>query len=151
MAGPSYEDRVFEDYVLGEGVESIGRTVDQGDISSFAGLTLDLHPAHLDDVYATQKYGGRLAHGMLTFSLVTGLTVEYNLRAISYGYDKVRFPNPVFAGDTLRATSEVVELREHRKPAIGLVVKAYQAHKQDGSLVFVCHHTLAVERRGAQT
>jgi acyl dehydratase len=138
-------DRIFSDYQMGERFEGIARTIDQSDINAFAGLTLDLHPAHLDDEFAKPRYGGRLAHGMLTFSLVTGLTVDYNLRAISYGYDQVRFPGPVHAGDTLRAVAEVIELRDAKSPDHGLVVKQYTGSVA-GSTVFVCQHTLAVER-----
>lgn len=146
MPGWSYCERYFDDYAVGERAEGPRKTIDQADISQFAGLTWDFHPAHVDDVFAVDRYGGRIAHGMLTFAVVTGLTVEYNLRAISYGYERVRFPRPVRAGDTLGATAEVVELREHRRPELGLVVKAYTGANQDGDVVFVCQHLLAVDR-----
>lgn len=147
MPGWTYIERFFEDYELGEREPERRRTIDQSDISQFAGLTQDFHPAHVDRVYADPRYGGRLVHGMLTFSLVTGLNVEYNLRAISYGYDKVRFPNAVRAGDTVVASAEVVTLAPHRKPNIGLVTKQYTGKNQDGQVVFSCLHTLAVDRR----
>ncbi|QKJ88651.1 MaoC family dehydratase [Paramixta manurensis] len=149
MPGWSYAERYFEDYQLGEREPERRRTLDQADISQFAGLTLDFHPAHIDSTYADPRYGGRLVHGMLTFSLVTGLNVEYNLLAISYGYEKVRFPNPLRAGDTLIASAEVVALTPHRKPHIGLVTKQYTGKNQHGEVVFSCQHILAVERRGA--
>ncbi|MGW3809293.1 MaoC family dehydratase [Micromonospora sp. NPDC005113] len=141
-------DRLFGAYEVGERFTSMGRTIDQSDVNAFAGLTLDLHPAHLDAEFADPRYGGRLAHGMLTFSVVTGLLVEYNLRAISYGYDKVRFPGPVRSGDTVRATSEVVELRDAKSPIHGLVVKQYLGYVGDAT-VFSCLHILAVERGDA--
>jgi len=133
--------------VLGECDVERRRTVDQADVNMFAGLTLDFHPAHVDHTYAEARYGGRLVHGMLTFSLVTGLNVEYNMRAISYGYEKVRFPAPVRSGDTLVARAEVVDLKPHRKPEIGLVTKRYTGLNQNGVVVFSCLHTLAVDRR----
>lgn len=147
MPGWQTVERYFEDYALGEQEGERRRTVDQGDISQFAGLTLDFHPAHTDATYADPRYGGRLVHGMLTFALVTGLNVEYNLRAISYGYEKVRFPAPVRAGDTIIARSEVIELTPHKRPEIGLVTKRYIATNQDGAVVFGCLHVLAVDRR----
>jgi acyl dehydratase len=147
MPGSQNCERYFEDYQIGEREPERRRTVDQADISQFAGLTLDFHPAHIDRMYADERYGGRLAHGMLTFSLVTGLNVEYNLLAISYGYEKVRFPKPVLAGDTVVAQSEVVDLQPHRRPAIGLVTKRYTGVNQRGETVFSCLHTLAVDRR----
>jgi acyl dehydratase len=147
MPGWQTIERYFEDYVLGERDVERRRTVDQADVNMFAGLTLDFHPAHVDHTYAEARYGGRLVHGMLTFSLVTGLNVEYNMRAISYGYEKVRFPAPVRSGDTLIAQAEVVDLKPHRKPEIGLVTKRYTGLNQDGVVVFSCLHTLAVDRR----
>src|SRR3712207_541985 len=138
MPGISTVDRYFDSYSVGERFESMGRTIDQGDITQFAGLTLDYHPAHVDATFAEKAYGGRIAHGMLTFALVTGLTVEYNLAAISYGYDRVRFPAPVAAGQTLVATSEVVGLRDARNPDYGLVVKRYEGMVDGDVLVFVC-------------
>lgn len=147
MPGWQTVERYFEDYVVGEQDVERRRTVDQADINQFAGLTLDFHPAHIDETYAAPRYGGRLVHGMLTFSLVTGLNVEYNLRAISYGYDQVRFPGAVHAGDTIIARSEVVELKPHRRGTIGLVVKRYTATNQNGDVVFSCLHTLAVDCR----
>jgi len=150
MPGWLYIERYFEEYVIGEREPDRRRTVDQSDVNQFAGLTLDFHPAHVDRTYADSRYGGRLVHGMLTFALVTGLNVEYNLKAISYGYEKVRFPAPVRAGDTLVACAEVIDLQPHRKPEIGLVTKKYTGLNQDGVVVFSCHHILAVDRKPEQ-
>jgi len=148
MPGWKTVDRYFEDYVTGERWESSRKTIDQSDITTFAALTLDFHPAHVDATYAEPRYGRRIAHGLLTFAVVTGLTTEYNLRAMSYGYERVRFPAAVYAGDTIYATSEVIDLREHRRPEIGLVVKQYTGFNQDAAVVLACHHILAVDRRG---
>lgn len=142
--------RDFSEYRVGERWECGSKTVDQCDINLFAGLTLDFHPAHLDAVYADSRFGGRIAHGMLTFSIVTGLTVEYNEYATSYGYDRVRFPTTVHAGDTISATAEVVELREHKSGRLGLVVKQYQGTNQRGETVLSCQHILAVDRKAPE-
>jgi acyl dehydratase len=147
MPGWQTGERFFEDYEIGERDVERRRTIDQADINLFAGLTLDFHPAHIDRTFADARYGGRLVHGVLTFALVTGLNVEYNMRAISYGYEKMRFPGPLRAGDTLVARAEVVDLKPHRKPEIGLVTKQYTGLNQDGATVFSCLHILAVDRR----
>jgi len=147
MPGWQTVERFFEEYVLGEREVERRRTIDQADVNLFAGLTLDFHPAHIDRTFADARYGGRLVHGVLTFALVTGLNVEYNMRAISYGYEKMRFPAPLRAGDTLVASAEVVELKPHRRPEIGLVTKQYTGLNQDGATVFSCLHILAVDRR----
>ena len=147
MPGWQTIERFFEDYVLGERDVERRRTIDQADINLFAGLTLDFHPAHIDRTLADERYGGRLVHGVLTFALVTGLNVEYNMRAISYGYEKMRFPAPMRSGDTLIARAEVVDLKPHRKPNLGLVTKQYTGLNQDGATVFSCLHILAVDRK----
>jgi acyl dehydratase len=148
MPGWTLVERRFEDYVLGEIDVDRSRTIDQSDVSQFAGLTLDFHPAHTDEMFASERYGGRIAHGVLTFALVTGLCVEYNMLAISYGYDRLRFPQPVRPGDTVIANSEVVDLAEHRRPEIGLVTKQYTGRNQHGDVVMSCRHILAVDRAG---
>lgn len=144
---PALFDRYFEEYAVGEQGPPAGTVIAAEDIATFAGLTGDRHPAHTDADFATPRFGGVIAHGVLTFGVVVGLTVEYNRRAVAYGYDRIRFPHPVVAGDRVTATSEVVELRDHRNPRIGLVTKRYTGVNQDGATVLVCQHILAVDRR----
>ncbi|WP_084727934.1 aldehyde dehydrogenase family protein [Rhodococcoides yunnanense] len=140
-------DRYFEEYQVGEIAESGTRTITAEDIDTFAHLTGDHHPAHTDADFATPLFGGVIAHGVLTFGVVVGLTVEYNRRAVAYGYDRIRFPRPVSAGTTIRARSEVVELSEHRRRDIGLVTKQYTGFDASGATVLACRHTIAVDRR----
>lgn len=147
MTEQQLTERFFEDYALDEAGGGRARTIDQSDITTFAGLTMDFHPAHVNRAFAEERFGGRLAHGALTFGVVVGLTVEYNPRAVAYGYDRIRFPTAVFAGDTVTATSVVIELAEHRNPRIGLVTKRYTGVNQRGETVLACRHVLAVDRR----
>ncbi|MGW5753655.1 MaoC family dehydratase [Nocardia rhamnosiphila] len=146
MTTPDFRDRYFEEYVLGETATGGTRIIDTADITRFADLTGDHHPAHTDPGYAAPKFGSVIAHGVLTFGVVVGLTVEYNGRAVAYGYDRIRFPRPVLPGDTVRAAAEVVDLAEHRNPRIGLVTKQYTGVNQRGETVLVCKHVLAVDR-----
>ncbi|MEU4841221.1 MaoC family dehydratase [Nocardia testacea] len=146
MTTPGFRDRYFEEYVLGETANGGTRVIETADIARFADLTGDHHPAHTDPGYAEPKFGSVIAHGVLTFGVVVGLTVEYNGRAVAYGYDRIRFPRPVLPGDTVRATAEVVDLAEHRNPGIGLVTKQYTGVNQRGDTVLVCKHVLAVDR-----
>lgn len=107
----SYEKKRFEDFRVGDRAE-FSKTISQGDLDAFAALSGDRYPLHVDEAYArTTRYGRRVAHGMLTASLLStanglllgtpgGITVEQT----------VRFLRPVFVGDTITATSEVVEL-----------------------------------------
>lgn len=140
--------RWFEDYVIGETQAVRSALISAGDIQTFADITHDDHPAHTDSEFADRNFGGILAHGALTFGVVVGLTVERNPRAVAYGYDRIRFPARVLAGDTVTASSEVVDIAPHaRNPAIGLVTKQYTGVNQDGRTVLVCRHILAVHRR----
>jgi acyl dehydratase len=65
---------------------------------------------------ATQPFGKRMAHGTLILSVGIGMTAgEINPDAMSYGYEKVRFIKPVFIGDTITVTSEIIGSRDHPK------------------------------------
>ncbi|GAA1942578.1 MaoC family dehydratase [Nocardioides hwasunensis] len=143
-----FADRWFDEYAVGQAEPGGSAVVGADDIADFARISHDDHPAHTDPGFAEPRFGGLLAHGVLTFSVVVGLTMEPNRRAVAYGYDRIRFPGPVLAGDTITATSEVVEVAAHpRNPAIGLVTKAYTGTNQDGRTVVVCRHVLAVDVR----
>jgi acyl dehydratase len=148
MTGTAKHERWFEDYAIGQ-VEAGGSAViTASDIADFARLSHDDHPAHTDAEFATERFGGLLAHGVLSFAVVVGLTMEPNPRLVAYGYDRIRFPAPVLAGDTVVATAEVVDVGPHaRNPGIGLVTKAYTGANQHGRTVLVCRHIVAVERR----
>ena len=90
----------FEDYEIGSVRESIGRTITETDIVIHAGQTGDFFPHHMDAEFAkTTEFGRRIAHGTLTFSVAVGMTANLiNPAAFSYGYDRLRFINPVFIG-----------------------------------------------------
>src|SRR5579863_4630404 len=99
------KERYFEDFEIGENRRTLGRTITEADIVAHAGQTGDFFPHHLDAVWcATQDFKRRMAHGTLVFSVGVGMTASaINPRAMSYGYDRLRFIKPVFIGDTIRA------------------------------------------------
>ena len=94
----------FEDYRVGDVRQSGGRTITEADIVIHAGHSGDFFPHHMDAEFCRgQPFGQRLAHGTMTFAIGIGLTAtQINPHAMTYGYERLRFPNPVFAGDTLR-------------------------------------------------
>src|ERR1700721_2028217 len=98
------KERYFEDFEIGENRRTLGRTMTEADIVAHAGQTGDFFPHHLDAVWcATQDFKRRMAHGTLIFSVGVGMTAStINPRAMSYGYDRLRFVKPVFIGDTTR-------------------------------------------------
>ncbi|WP_191060927.1 MaoC family dehydratase [Geminicoccus harenae] len=145
-------EQYFEDYEIGFARRSFGRTVTESDIVLHAGQTGDHFPHHMDAEWcATQEFGQRIAHGTLVFSLGVGLTAStINPRAMSYGYDRLRFIRPVFIGDTITATARITEKRDHpRRTSHGIVVEALEVTNQQGQPVLVCEHLYLVERKAA--
>jgi len=102
MEHPQY----FEDYAVGDSRRTLGRTITETDIVVHAGHSGDFFPHHMDAEFCrTQPFGQRIAHGTMTFAIGIGLTAtQINPHAMTYGYERLRFPNPVFAGDTIRTT-----------------------------------------------
>ena len=106
-----YGVKRFEDFRVGDAAE-LSRTIGEADVLLFAAVSGDQYPLHLDEEYAkTTRFGRRVAHGMLTASLLSatnglllqrpgGISVEHTLR----------FLRPVFIGDTITARSEVTEI-----------------------------------------
>lgn len=143
-------EQFFEDYVIGSTRTSFGRTITETDIVMHAGQTGDFFPHHMDAAWcATQDFGQRIAHGTLVFSVGIGQTAtEINPRAMSYGYDQLRFIKPVFIGDTLVTQTEIVEKRPHPKRAgHGIVAEQVTIRNQSGQAVLACQHLYLVERR----
>jgi len=144
-------EQFFEDYVQGAARHSFGRTITEADIVFHAGHTGDFFPHHMDAEWcATQPFGVRIAHGTMTFAIGIGLTAtQINPRAFTYGYERLRFPAPVHAGDTIRTTVTVGALEgDPKRPAHGRVTEICETVNQSGKTVMYCEHILLVERRG---
>ncbi|HZD88081.1 MAG TPA: MaoC family dehydratase [Gaiellaceae bacterium] len=101
-----------------------GRTVLEADNVWFTLLTMNTNPIHFDAEYAAETEWQRpLVDSTFTLALVTGLSVEdVSERGVNLGWREVRLPSPVFAGDTIRAETEVLGKREsHSRPGFGIV------------------------------
>lgn len=145
-------EQFFEDYATGARRETSGRTITEADVVLHAGQTGDFYPHHMDAEWCkTQPFGQRIAHGTLVFSVAVGMTAgEINPRAMSYGYDRLRFIKPVFIGDTIRVQVSVKEKRDDpKRPAFGIVSEFVEVRNQHDETVLVCEHLLLVERRPA--
>jgi 3-hydroxybutyryl-CoA dehydratase len=141
----------FEDFQVDSVFETRGRTITEADIVNFAGLSGDFIELHTNEEYARQTpFGRRIAHGALVFSISTGLTTQMNLVNDTvlafYGIDKLRFTNPVFAGDTLRVTKRVTELRA-KDEGRGVVTFETSVVNQKGEPVIVYTDKLLVKRK----
>lgn len=145
-------ERAFEDYVVGDQIITGGRTVDTADINLFAGLTGDMYPLHVNAMYAEgTRFGGRIAHGPLTFSIAVGLV------ALSGWYGNciealiecrtMRAMAPVRSGDTLRVRASVLEVEEHKSPKYGVLHVDYDVINQEDTSVMNFHWVMLARRR----
>jgi acyl dehydratase len=146
--------RFFEEWSVGDRMEhEIRRTVTETDNLLFSTMTHNPQPLHLDAEFAREsEFGQILVNGTFTFALMVGLSVgdtTLGTLVANLGYDKLVMPKPVFIGDTMRATSEVAELKESKsRPNAGIVTFAHELINQRGEVVCRCLRTALVKRRG---
>ncbi|MFV0358636.1 MaoC family dehydratase [Tropicimonas sp.] len=146
-------ERFFEDYEIGEARRTLARTITETDIVFHAGHSGDYFPHHMDAEFCkTQPFGERIAHGTMTFAIGIGLTAtEINPRAFTYGYERLRFPRPVRAGDTIRSTVTIGRKADDpKRPAFGQVVEIVETTNQRDETVMYCEHILLAERRSPE-
>ncbi|MCM8556224.1 MaoC family dehydratase [Sphingomicrobium sediminis] len=128
--------RFFDQWSMGDVIaHPITRTVTETDNLLITTLTHNPQPLHLDhEAAADTEFGKPLVNSCFTFSLAVGISVaETTLGTLvaNLGYDEVKFPKPVFVGDTLRIESEVVALRESKsRPTAGIVTWEHRAINQ---------------------
>ncbi len=145
----------FEEFETGATTTSRGRTITEADIVSFAGLTGDYMELHTNEEFAkTTKYGRRIAHGALVFSISMGLATRMNLLDDTLlalaGIDKLRFVAPVFIGDTIHLEKKVME-RKEMGAEMGAVTFESRVVNQRGELVAVYLDKLVLKRRPLQS
>ena len=145
-------DLFFEDYEIGTVRRTTGRTITEADIVLHAGQTGDFFPHHMDKEWcATQPFGRRIAHGTLVLSVAVGMTAgSINPRAMSYGYDRIRFVKPVFIDDTIVVHAEIVAKDDHVKAPerLGRVDERVTVKNQHDEVVLSLVHLYVVEKRG---
>jgi itaconyl-CoA hydratase len=132
--------RTFEELEVGAVYRSrFGRTVLEADNTWFTLLTLNTNPIHFDAEYAaTTEWRQPLADSTFTLALVTGLSVaDVSELGVNLGWCEVRLPAPVFAGDTLRAETEVLAKRESKsRPGSGIVtVRTRGLNQRDETVI----------------
>jgi len=143
---------LFEDFPVGTVCITGGRTIDLGDISLFAGLTGDHYPLHTDEQYAAAtQFGGRIAHGPLTFSIAVGLVALSGflgeaivaLREVA----SIRALKPVRPGDTVHVRVEVAAAEPARRPDQGTLSLDYQVINQHDETVMTVRMVMLAKRR----
>jgi itaconyl-CoA hydratase len=124
-----------------------GRTVLEADNVWFTLLTLNTNPIHFDAEYAaTTEWKRPLVDSTFTLALVTGLSVvDVSERGVNLGWREVRLPGPVFAGDTLRAETEILAKRESKsRPGQGIVTVRTRGLNQRGEVVIEFERSIMV-------
>jgi acyl dehydratase len=144
----------FEEFQVGQTFRhAIRRTVTEADNVFFSALTHNPAPLHLDEEYCrTQtEFGQRIVNSAFTLGLMVGVSIgdtTLGTTVANLGWDEVRFPKPVFHGDTLRCESEVAELRESRsRPHNGIVIFIHRAYNQHDVLVAICKRSALMLRK----
>lgn len=145
--------RCFDDWQVGDRIEhEIRRTVTETDNLLFSVMTHNPQPLHIDvEAARASEFGQILVNGTFTFALMIGLTISdttLGTLVANLGYDKLVMPKPVFIGDTMRASTEIAELRESRsRPNAGIVVFAHELINQRDEVVCRCLRTALINRR----
>ncbi|MGH8641850.1 MAG: MaoC family dehydratase [Burkholderiales bacterium] len=145
--------RYLEDFKIGDVYEHRpGRTISEADNTWFTLLSMNKNPLHFDAAYAAKtEFGRPLVDSCLTLSIVTGMSVsDVSQKAdANLGWDKVRLTAPVFAGDTIYAESEVLEVRESKsRPTQGIVTVRTTGKKADGTAFMSFERSILVPKRG---
>jgi itaconyl-CoA hydratase len=145
--------RYLEDFTVGDVYEHRpGKTVTEYDNHLFTLLTLNTHPLHFDAEYGKlTEWGRNLVVSPYTLSLLIGMSVsDLSQKTIAnLGMDEVKFTAPVFAGDTLYAESEVLEVRPSQsRPGQGIVTVRTTGRNQDDVVVCTFKRSMLIPAKG---
>ena len=142
--------RAYEDIEVGAVYKSrFGRTVLDADNVWFTLLTLNTNPIHFDAEYAAKtEWKKPLVDSTFTLALVTGLSVgDVSERGVNLGWREVRLPAPVYAGDTIRAETEVLAKRESKsRPGFGIVTVRTRGLNQRDEVVIEFERSIMMPR-----
>jgi acyl dehydratase len=153
MPMPHVWGRYFDDYTVGELIEHWpGRTIREADDTWFTLLTMNTNPIHFDDHFASQSQHGKcLVNGTLVFSIVVGMSVrDISQTAIAnLEYEFVRHLGPTFHGDTLYASSEILEKTESSKGDRGVLYVETRGRNQRDEVILTLRRRVLLPRRPA--
>ncbi|HNP36316.1 MAG TPA: MaoC family dehydratase [Woeseiaceae bacterium] len=145
----------FEQFKVGQVFDHpIRRTVTETDNVLMTTMTHNPAALHLDaEAMKNSEFGKVLVNSCLTLSFMVGISVNdttHGTTVANLGWDEVRFPKPVFLGDTLHIQSEVLEMRESKsRPDNGIVVFAHRAYNQHDELVAHCKRSALMLKKPA--
>ncbi|MGB9668941.1 MAG: MaoC/PaaZ C-terminal domain-containing protein [Anaerolineales bacterium] len=130
----------FEEFIVGKKFISVGRTVTEHDIVTFAGISGDFNQIHTDAEFSKMTpYGQRIAHGVLGLSIATGLVMRTGLlegTVLAFReIDQWKFTKPIFIGDTIHVELEVIETKPLAKLGGGSITIAVKVLNQNEEIV----------------
>lgn len=147
--------RYFDEWQVGDRIaHAVTRTVTETDNLLISALTHNVQPLHLDaEAAKASEFGRILVNSCFTFSLTVGISVgdtTLGTLVANLGFDEVKFPKPVFTGDTLRIESEVLSLRDsNSRPTAGIVTWEHRALNQRDELVCTMKRSALLQRSPA--
>jgi len=146
----------FDDFEVGRLYEhTLRRTVTEMDNMLFSNMTLNPQPLHIDRHFCEEEteWGQPLMNSLFTLGLMIGMSVNdltVGTTIANLGMTEVKFPNPLFQGDTVRSTTEIIGKRESKsRPDAGILEFLHKAYKQDGKLVAECRRSAFMKKRPA--
>src|ERR1700738_4416696 len=145
----------FEDFKVGQECKHpLTRTVTEMDNTMFSLLTLNPQPLHIDAHFAAStEFGQRIFNSLYTLGIMIGMTVydtTLGTTVANLGMTDVRFPKPVFHGDTLHATTKVISLRDSKSRTQARIVEfEHHALNQNGEIVGTCRRMALMHRKPA--
>ena len=145
----------FEEMEVGRLIRSeIRRTVTETDNILFSTLTHNPQPLHIDREFSAKtEFGQPLMNSLFTLGLMIGIAVNdttVGTIIANLGMTEVKFPKPLFQGDTVSVTTEVMARRESKsRPDAGIVEFEHKAFKQTGEMVAICRRQVFVRRKPA--
>lgn len=146
----------FDELEVGQKFDHpIRRTVTETDNVLFTAMTHNPALLHLDEEYMKgTDFGQRIVNSAFTLGLMVGISVgdtTLGTAVANLGWDEVRFPKPLFHGDTVNVTTEVIELRDSKsRPEAGIVTFLHKAFNQHGDLVATCKRSGLQHRKPAK-
>ncbi len=148
---PGWEGRFLEDFEVGDIYRCrLGRTITESDNIQFTLLTNNTNQLHFNTHYASRtSFGKPLVNSALTLSVVAGLGVaDVSENGFALGWEYIKLPNPVFAGDTLYSESEVLGVRESKtRPHQGVVKLRTRGINQNGKIVIEYERSVMVWKK----
>ena len=143
----------YDEFFIGQEFQHAWtRTVTETDNVLFTSMTMNVQPLHLDAEFAAQtEFGRRLVNSIFTLGLMVGVTVNDTTLGTTVGnlgFSDVKFPKPVFAGDTLRTRTKVLTMRESKsRPDVGIVEFEHVCANQRDEIVATCRRQAMMRKK----